>query len=145
MICRFVFSAFLVLICASAFAHASGPDSKNPSSSFEDALLHAINLYRVDKGLSPLSPDTTLYTLAKSHSRYMIQKNVLSHDHFQERFNQCRRSHCVENTGWNFTTPEAQMVAWKSSAGHNANLLSTKIKNAGIAKVGSFVTFFACD
>lgn len=145
MICRFVFSAFLILICTSAVARASGPDSKSLSSSYEDALLHTINLYRVDKGLSPLSSDATLYALAKSHSRYMTQKNVLSHDHFQARFNQCRRSHCVENTGWNFATPEAQMAAWKSSVGHNANLLSTKIINAGIAKVGSFVTFFACD
>ncbi len=75
----------------------------------------------------------------------MDKKNVLSHDHFHERFRNCRRSHCVENVGWNSPTPDAQFKAWKGSKGHNANLLDKKIKYAGISKTGAYVTFFACD
>jgi uncharacterized protein YkwD len=74
----------------------------------------------------------------------MDRKESLNHDHFDERFKKCRYPHCVENVGWNFQTPEAQFAAWKSSSGHNKNLLNRKLKYTGIAKVGAYVTFFAC-
>jgi len=89
--------------------------------------------------------DANFNKLAKSHSQYMQKKNALDHDYFQERFTKSGRSLCVENVGWNYSTPEAQFQAWKTSDGHNKNLLNKKIKHAGIAKSGSYVTFFACE
>jgi uncharacterized protein YkwD len=89
--------------------------------------------------------DANLNKLAKSHSQYMQKKKALDHDHFDERFSKSGRSLCVENVGWNYPTPEAQLQAWKRSGGHNKNLLNKKINHAGIAKSGSYVTFFACE
>ena len=75
---------------------------------------------------------------------HMEEKNVLSHEGFQERFRQSDRSLCVENVGWNYQTPEDQFRSWKTSGEHNKNLLNKKITHAGIAQTGAYVTFFAC-
>jgi len=115
------------------------------SCAYEDKLLTCINTYRVEKSLRPLSMDANLNKLAKSQSQYMQKKRALNHDHFDERFSKSGRSLCVENVGWNYSTPEAQLQAWKKSGGHNKNLLNKKINHAGIAKTGSYITFFACE
>ena len=114
-------------------------------SSYETGLLRRINQYRKQNSLNTLSFDRTLNRLARSHSRYMEEKNILCHDNFEDRFRECRRSSCVENVGWNYPTPGAQLLAWENSKGHDTNLLNRKIRYAGIAKVGAYVTFFACD
>jgi uncharacterized protein YkwD len=115
------------------------------SYSYEDNLLTCINIYRAENELKPLLMESNLKILAKSQSQYMHKKNALNHDHFDERFSKSGRSLCVENVGWNYQTPEAQVQAWKKSGGHNKNLLNKKIKYAGIAKSGLYVTFFACE
>jgi len=120
-------------------------DTDGLLSPFEKKLFHLINQYRIKKGLNPLSTDEPLQRLAKIHSLDMNRKDSLCHDLFEERFRKSGRSHCVENVGWNYPTPQAQFEAWKNSKGHNVNLLSRKIKYAGISEVGSYATFFACD
>ena len=115
------------------------------TSVYENGLLTCINNFRVENHLPALSFDVSLIKLAKSHSEYMNRRNDLNHDHFHDRFRTCKRTLCVENVGWNHLTPEAQSEAWKASGSHNKNLLNTKIKYAGIAKAGAYVTFFACD
>jgi uncharacterized protein YkwD len=119
--------------------------NNNQYCAYEDKLLTCINTYRVENSLRALSIDANFNKLVKSHSQYMQKKNALNHDHFHERFSKSGRSLCVENVGWNYPTPEAQLQAWKRSVGHNKNLLNKKIKHAGIAKSGPYVTFFACE
>jgi uncharacterized protein YkwD len=114
-------------------------------SPYEASLLAYINHYRSVKGLKPLSVDETLQGLAEDHSRSMDRNKYLTHEAFHERFIKSRRPHCIENVGWNSPTPEDQLRAWKSSEGHNINLLNRNIRSAGISKIGAFVTFFACD
>jgi uncharacterized protein YkwD len=122
-----------------------GSDDRGRLSPCESKLLDHINQYRAGNGLNPLRVDKALQGLAKNHSRQMDRENYLSHDAFHERVIRSRRSRCVENVGWNSPTPEDQLRAWKTSEGHNSNLLNKKIKSAGISKIGAFVTFFACD
>ncbi len=141
---KFMHSFIVVVALVLSLASASGADERRLTT-YEEGLLYKINQYRLDNGLNPLSIDEKLYGLAKSHSQYMNQGNSLSHDNFEERFRKSRRSHCIENVGWNYSSPEAQLNAWKSSKGHNANLLDAKIRFAGISKVGPHITFFACD
>jgi len=119
--------------------------SDKPSFTFEEKLLTHINQYRIKNGLHPLYFDETLNNLAKGHSRDMYDKKDLNHDNFYERFEQCGRSLCVENVGWNHPTPEAQFKAWKNSKGHNTNMLKKKVKYCGISRIGTYVTFFACN
>ena len=145
-ICRsLLFRIFLLLLTSVLQINRSYALDESKSLVYETELLHRINQYRTDNGLNPLSADRTLNKLARSHSRHMEEENVLSHDNFENRFRECRHSSCVENVGWNSPTPRAQLRAWESSKGHSANLLNRKIRYAGIAKVGAYVTFFACD
>jgi len=115
------------------------------SDTYEEKLLHSINQYRGQHNAPPLSLDKTLHILAKAHSQYMRSSDKLGHTNFEDRYRQCKRKICVENVGWNFMTPEAQFEAWRVSEGHNINMLNKEIRRAGISKVGSYVTFFACD
>jgi uncharacterized protein YkwD len=113
-------------------------------SSYEERLFMHINQYRMANGLNPLAMDESLTRLAEHHSVHMEEKNVLSHERFNERFSQSGRALCVENVGWNYQTPEDQFRAWKTSGAHNKNLLNKKITHTGIAQTGAYVTFFAC-
>jgi uncharacterized protein YkwD len=74
----------------------------------------------------------------------MHANNSLNHDGFNDRAARSGFSYCVENVGWNYSTPEAQFEGWRNSSGHNQNMLNTHIGYAGISKVGSYVTFLAC-
>ncbi len=114
-------------------------------SSYEEGLLRAINQYRTGSGLKSLVIDGHLRKLAKRHSIFMGRHNSLNHVDFNKRFKESKRSCCVENVGWDYSTPESQFKAWKTSNVHNKNLLHSQIKYAGIARVGDFVTFFACS
>jgi uncharacterized protein YkwD len=140
---RIMFCLAVTALLSVAAAYGSNRDLR--LSGYEMDLLHYINKYRVSKGLNALLFDKTLQELARGHSRYMEEEKSLNHDHFQDRFRKCGRTHCVENCGWNYATPEDQLKAWISSSGHNANLLNKDIKFAGISKVGDYVTFFACN
>jgi len=125
--------------------HSAIAVDKNRASTYEERLLHLINHYRLINRLNPLSADETLYRLAIEHCKDMNDNNSLNHNAFDERFKQYKRMHCVENVGWNSPAPEDQFNGWKNSRGHNANLLDKRIKYAGIAKAGTYVTFFACE
>ena len=140
----------LIYILASALTvlllmHSAFAVDKNITSNYEERLLHLINRYRLMNRLNPLSTDKTLYRLAMEHCKDMNERNSLNHTAFDERFKQYKRMHCVENVGWNSPAPEDQFNGWKNSRGHNANLLDKRIKYAGIAKAGAYVTFFACE
>jgi len=137
-----IYIVILIILSSAPYGYSF---DRNKLPAYEEELLHNINQYRVMNDLHPLSADETLNRLAENHSLYMNRENVLSHDNFQERFGICKRSHCVENVGWNCSNPEAQFKAWKKSREHNQNLLNKNIRAAGISRVGAYVTFFACD
>lgn len=113
-------------------------------STYESRLRELISAYRERKSLQGLSFDGDLYRFAAEHSRKMDTAGALSHDGFGNRFKRSGYRSCVENVGWNYPTPEAMFEGWKNSSGHDANLLSSAIGHVGIARAGSYVTFFAC-
>ncbi len=139
----FFFIAFVLAVLRPAPAQSTEIDSF--LIPFEEKLLEFINQYRARHGSSPLLFDAGLYELARKHSAYMDKRGELSHDHFDQRFEQSGKSFCAENVGWNARTPDAQFKAWRNSHGHNSNMLNKKAKKAGISRVGAYVTFFACD
>lgn len=111
---------------------------------YSQTLLEQINLYRQDNGLNPLRFDDNLIRLAKNHSFAMFQQKRMSHARFDERFERSGSRLCVENVGWNYSTPLQQFDAWRRSSGHDQNMLKDGIYKAGIAEIGKYVTFFAC-
>ena len=119
--------------------------SKEITSSYSLALLEQINIYRSNKGLNPLRMDPALIRLARNHSIMMFKKRQLSHNNFNERFQQADSQLCVENVGWNYPVPQEMFEGWRHSSGHNRNMLKKEVHRAGIAEVGRYVTFFACN
>lgn len=111
---------------------------------YSQTLLEQINLYRQDNGLNPLRFDDNLIRLAKNHSFAMFQQKRMSHARFDERFERSGSRLCVENVGWNYSTPLQQFDAWRRSSGHDQNMLKEGVYKAGIAEIGKYVTFFAC-
>jgi uncharacterized protein YkwD len=107
-------------------------------------LLVSINAYRIKHGVPELSPAANLNVLAYEHSKHMAQAGKLSHEGFRERGMRSNSPVCVENVGWNYTSPEAQLKAWIESPGHNKNMLDPKVTKAGIGVANAYVTFIAC-
>ena len=141
-----VIGALCLIIVLIIPASAAGGDSCDADSSvYEEELLRRINRYRRENHLKALSRHETVHALARGHSRRMCKEGALTHERFEERYVGSGRSVCVENVGWNYTTAENQFRGWKGSKGHDRNMLDKKIRIAGIAKCGAYVTFFACD
>jgi len=139
---RFIIFPLIIGVLLAVYASYGFAGSR--LSSYEERLFMHINQYRMANGLNPLAMDENLKRLAERHSVQMEGTNILSHERFNERFRQSRRSLCVENVGWNYQTPEDQFRAWKTSAEHNKNLLNKRITHTGIAQSGAYVTFLAC-
>jgi uncharacterized protein YkwD len=76
--------------------------------------------------------------------RAMMRAHRLSHDDFQARFRRSGYAMCVENVGWNYPTPIAQLDAWRTSPGHDRNLLERRATHAGVGVAGEYVTLIAC-
>jgi uncharacterized protein YkwD len=112
---------------------------------YGERLLAEINRYRQENGLNTLRFEPRLVQLAQTHSFEMFQQKILSHRNFNQRFAQSGSSLCVENVGWNYTNPLKQFEGWRNSPGHDQNMLADGIQKAGIAEIGNYVTFFACQ
>src|SRR5512135_1421864 len=117
----------------------------NDSSQYIKQLLTYINHYRESNRLRPLSLDPKLTRLAQGHSSDMQRTGTLSHDRFDERFRKSGHNSCVENVGWNYKSPRELFAAWQNSRGHDKNMLADDIRRAGISRIGTYVTFFACN
>jgi uncharacterized protein YkwD len=115
------------------------------ASSFEDELLVLINRYRSTKKLKPLVSSPQYAELAREHSQAMQEQGRMSHDGFDGRFRRAGdASSCVENVAWNQKTPQSLFDGWRTSPGHNRNLLDRKIRRVGLERSGAYTTFFAC-
>ena len=115
------------------------------ASPYARTLLEQINNYRNANSLPSLRFDDRLNHLAMTHSFAMSRQKRMSHANFDERFQRSGSRMCVENVGWNSATPLKQFDAWQHSPGHDENMLKEGIRYVGIAEVGKYVTFFACQ
>jgi uncharacterized protein YkwD len=113
-------------------------------TTFERRTLKRINAYRAQRGLRALAVSENLYRLSRQHSKYMAATGRLGHDGFYDRYLLSGFGTCVENVAWNYGSPSSLVGGWKSSPGHNANLLNRQIRYAGMTRVGAYATFFAC-
>ncbi|SEH62587.1 Uncharacterized conserved protein YkwD, contains CAP (CSP/antigen 5/PR1) domain [Rhizobium tibeticum] len=136
-----------IAILSSACASAAQPPTT--TSDFGSQTLALINSYRASRGLSPLAANGTLKALARQHCRYQATRRAINHDGFRQRSAQARAAGlsvvCSENVGVGYTTPQQLFAGWRSSPGHNTNLLRPNLRYAGVAVIGGYSTFFACQ
>ena len=97
------------------------------------------------QGLSELEASPELQAIALDHSRSMAAAGRLTHDGFQSRFDRTRRDLCVENVAAGTTRPATLVAAWNRAPQHRRNLYEPRLRRAGMAGVGAYVTLFACD
>jgi uncharacterized protein YkwD len=131
-----MFSAFS--ICAVAAVTASD------DAAYPQHLAKLVNQYRVSHGLPTLIVDKTVAGLAREHSAAMAKARQLNHDDFPSRVRRSGFAMCVENIGWNYRSPEGQFDGWRSSPGHNRNMLDRRVDRMGIGIVADYVTLIAC-
>jgi uncharacterized protein YkwD len=137
----------LVLLLVSLAATAVQAKAMRPAgvTAYGETLLAEINLYRQESGLNPLRFDPALVQLAQKHSFEMFQQKMLSHRNFKQRFERSGSRSCVENVGWNYPNPLKMFEGWRRSRGHDENMLKDGVRKVGIAEVGKYVTYFACQ
>jgi uncharacterized protein YkwD len=126
------------------FASVSAVAAEAPDDRYADHLGELVNRYREQQGKPPLIVDRDLAALAREHSAAMAKAGRMSHDDFQSRFHRSGYGMCVENVGWNYPTPQAELLAWQHSPGHDRNLLDPRIRQMGIGAASDYVTFIGC-
>lgn len=115
----------------------------------EAEVIRLTNLERVAQGLSPLSADSRLRTIAWSHSADMIARNFFAHNNLDGCGSSCRADNAGyawrmigENlymmSGFGFSPEKsAEMIVqgWMNSDGHRTNIIREGYTNTGVGAV----------
>lgn len=109
----------------------------------EGQFLNLLNEYRRANGLPEFSFNQTLTNAAKWQSNDMATKNYLGHVDSQGRdpfvriadFGYTANTFKAENVAGGYETAAEVFEGWKSSAGHNANMLNRNLRVIGIGRV----------
>lgn len=115
--------------------------------------LTRINELRRQAGAPPLTLSAQLVAAAQGHANDMAAKGYFSHTSQDgrtpaQRINATGYSFTTygENIAWGYANWNAALTAWMGSAGHRANLLSTRFLHVGLgAKSRYYVADFAAQ
>ncbi len=92
--------------------------------SMETDLLTLVNKHRSDIGLNTLENSSVSYKYAEEHNDYMISKNILSHDNFEDRATKIAQEtgavSISENVARYYATAEKTLEGWLNSSSHKA-------------------------
>jgi len=116
------------------------------NASYEKELIHLVNQYRIDKGLSPLKIHPSLMLASRYHAADMAIENYFEHATHNRINNSLKRGISTfkrinkfydgyantENCGAGYQTPHAVFQGWVKSPGHHANLLNKRSTHIGV-------------
>ena len=137
-------AALLSALALGGLVPAARAAEPNPGTASVQRMAELVNAYRVRRGLRALEIDATLSSLALEHSGAMAKAGRMSHDDFPSRARRSGLALCVENVGWNFRSPDAQVDGWRASPGHDRNLLDRRVERMGVGVASDYVTLIAC-
>ena len=110
-------------------------------SSMEDQIIELVNAHRNANNLSKLSISNIASGVADGHSNYMITKDVISHDNFNERANYLTEfdnaKSVGENVAFGYGTAEGVMNGWLNSTGHREVIENSKYTHVGISSIAN--------
>lgn len=110
-------------------------------------LLALVNQHRAANGLGPVCSDPLLNQAAAAHSQDMLNNNYFDHtgqngsmpwDRIQATGYQ--GSYFSENIAFGYASAAEVFDGWRTSPGHNANMLSPSATEMGIGRVGDYWT-----
>ena len=106
------------------------------SAAWADDPQSEISVYRKSYGLSAVTADPKLTELARQQANAMAERRSMDHNvyaSFHSRIAPYGSASAAENIAMGAKTFEETLALWKSSAGHNANLLKPNITRMGLA------------
>jgi uncharacterized protein YkwD len=128
-----------ILMAVAALMLLTGTASADPQSE--------ISAYRKSFGLSAVTVDPRLTELASRQANAMAERGSLDHNvyaSFRSRMTSYGTLSAAENIARGTTTFGETFAVWKSSSGHNANLLLPSATRIGIASAsGHGTTYWA--
>jgi len=95
-----------------------------------------ISVYRKSYGLSAVTEDAKLTELARQQANAMAEKRSMDHNvyaSFSSRITPYGSASAAENIAMGTKTFAETLGIWKSSSGHNANLLKPNVTRIGLA------------
>jgi len=121
---------FTMVSCSSDATEDTSTDNKVVTNyNYNDVelkLVTLINNHRASMGLNELQVINHISYKSEEHNIYMIEKNVVNHDYFQQRSNNLVQvlgaETVAENIAYNYQTAESAMAAWLNSPAHRANI-----------------------
>ena len=138
----------------SAPSNPSTTPEQKPStdfSSYQQQVLDLVNAERAKRGISALTLDSSLSSVATKKSQDMVNKNYFDHTSptygspfdMMKQFGISYRS-AGENIAKGQKTPQEVVAAWMNSEGHRKNILNPNFTNlgVGIAKDSNKTTYW---
>ena len=96
------------------------------AKAIEIEILDLLNDHRLSQGLNPLGNMNLVKSVANSHTDYMVDNDVVSHDNFYTRSNYLKANagakRVSENVAYGYGTAQGVVNAWIKSESHKANL-----------------------
>ena len=131
----------------------STPEQKPSTdfSSYQQQVLDLVNAERTKRGISALTLDSNLSSVATKKSQDMVNKNYFDHTSptygspfdMMKQFGISYRT-AGENIAKGQKTPQEVVTAWMNSEGHRKNILNPNFTNlgVGIAKDSNGTTYW---
>ena len=120
-------------------------------SSYQQQVLDLVNAERTKRGISALTLDSNLSSVATKKSQDMVNKNYFDHTSptygspfdMMKQFGISYRT-AGENIAKGQKTPQEVVTAWMNSEGHRKNILNPNFTNlgVGIAKDSKGTTYW---
>ena len=112
-------------------------DVKFNYSAIELALLNLVNDHRIKLGLTKLNRIGLISKEAESHSKYMVEKDVVSHDNFDIRtrnlFQNLGTINVGENVAYGYLTANGLINAWLASSDHRIIIENENFTDFGVS------------
>lgn len=106
------------------------------NSSLEDQVVQLVNAERKKHGLSALSKNSTVVTIARNHSKKMAESGSLYHSNFGNSLknNGVGYRTAGENVAYGTSpfSPQSVVQSWMNSPGHKANILNENFTHIGV-------------
>ncbi|MDR3376195.1 MAG: CAP domain-containing protein [Ancalomicrobiaceae bacterium] len=114
-------------------------DNKPYRPAEPDGFAPILNAYRAQNGLSPVSVDATLNSIAQTYARHLAEADQMTHElapygGLQKRLGDggYAYSSAAENLGEGYRDQQAAFEGWKRSPAHDRNMKIPEVTSFGI-------------